>query len=397
MKGSVLSEDKNLINVVIESDPPGTPWNLMGVYGPPTLAGKEAFWNRIGDVIMNNVNPSMIIGDLNGTLADHENLHYSNWRNPARYSFDLRRMVARTGIVYLGSQGGKFTWFQKSKVIGGGCGLKRARLDRALASIEWRMPYPSGITHALSAATSDHRPILLDTNGGANCSKSQFKYELMWGRDPKCHWVVKNAWKEKLHQHPMINFYRKLKKTKEHLARWNKVHFKQIRHQVNEARSSLQQLKGLDNVNGEDLTKARHSLNEALAKEEIFWRRKSRVKWLQQGDSCTKFFMATTVIRRRRNYIQQVWLEDGGWERNLNNIANLFVERFSNTYIDKKSVDLPSLNFLEDCGISTQVNELLKASQPTWKLRGASDLWDKKEPLDPTECPRGSIYSIGQR
>ncbi|XP_060961007.1 uncharacterized protein LOC133031507 [Cannabis sativa] len=137
----------------------------MAVYGPPTLAGKEAFWNRIGDVIMNNVNPSMIIGDLNGTLADHENLHYSNWRNPARYLFDLRRVVARTGIIDLGAQGGKVTWFQKSKVTGGGCGLKRARLDRALASIEWRMLYPSAITHVLSAATSDHRPILLDTNG----------------------------------------------------------------------------------------------------------------------------------------------------------------------------------------------------------------------------------------
>ncbi|KAM6583680.1 hypothetical protein CsatB_010682 [Cannabis sativa] len=97
-------------------------------------------------------------------------------------------------------------------------GLKRARLDRALASIDWRLLYPSAITHVLSAATSDHRPILLDTKGGVNCSKSQFKYELMWGRDPKCHWVVKNAWKEKLHQHPMINFYRKLKKTKEHFS-----------------------------------------------------------------------------------------------------------------------------------------------------------------------------------
>ncbi|KAF4379507.1 hypothetical protein G4B88_018203 [Cannabis sativa] len=153
LKCKVSSEDKNLINVLIESDPPGNPWNLLGVYGPP---------------------------NLNGTLAYHESLHYANQGNSARYSFDLRRMVARTGIVDLGSQGGKYTWFQKSTSVGGGCSLKRARRDRALASIDWRMIHPSAITNVLSAATSDHRPILLDTEGGANYGKSMFKYELMW-------------------------------------------------------------------------------------------------------------------------------------------------------------------------------------------------------------------------
>ncbi|KAF4400687.1 hypothetical protein G4B88_001242 [Cannabis sativa] len=239
MKGTVMSEDKNLINVLIESEPPGTPWNLLGVYGPPSIMGREVFWNRIGDLILNNTNPTVIIGDLNGTLADNENLHYSNWRNPARYSFDLRRMVARTGMIDLGSQGGKFTWFQKLKATSGGCGLKRARLDRALASIEWRLLYPNAITHVLSAATSDHRPILLDMNGGTNCNRTYFKYELMWGRDPKCYWVVKNAWKEKLHQHPMINFYRKLKNTKDQLARWNRIQFKLIGNQMGGGRKTL--------------------------------------------------------------------------------------------------------------------------------------------------------------
>ncbi|XP_060972639.1 uncharacterized protein LOC133038488 [Cannabis sativa] len=270
-------------------------------------------------------------------------------------------MVARTGIVDLGSQGGKYTWFQKSTSVGGGCSLKRARLDRALASIDWRMIHPSAITNVLSAATSDHRPILLDTEGGANCGKSMFKYELMWGRDPKCHWVVKNAWKDKLHQNPMINIYRKLKRTKEHLSKWNRAHFRLIGNQVSDARSTLQQLESRDFVNGDELAKARDNLNEALAREEIFWRQKSRVKWLQQGDRCTKFFMATTVIRRRRNYIQQVRKEDGSWERNPNCITKMFIERFNNTFIDKKTTPLPVLSWLEEWNISSHENELLKA------------------------------------
>ncbi|KAF4396269.1 hypothetical protein F8388_019815 [Cannabis sativa] len=41
LRSGVLCEnaygDKNLISIVIESDPPGNPWNLLGVYGPPVL------------------------------------------------------------------------------------------------------------------------------------------------------------------------------------------------------------------------------------------------------------------------------------------------------------------------------------------------------------------------
>ncbi|KAF4358091.1 hypothetical protein G4B88_017079 [Cannabis sativa] len=127
----------------------------------------------------------MLLGDLNGTLVDHECINYTNQHNSARYSFDLRRM------------------FQKTLGTIGGASVKRARLDRALASIDWRLLFPNAIVEAITVSTSDHKPILLNTDGGARCTRAQFKYELMWGRDPRCLWVVRNAWRDKLHQNPM--------------------------------------------------------------------------------------------------------------------------------------------------------------------------------------------------
>ncbi|KAF4369793.1 hypothetical protein G4B88_022178 [Cannabis sativa] len=147
------------------------------------------------------------------------------------------RMVSRTGLIDLGCQGGRFTWYQKASTTQGSAAIKRARLDRALASTEWRILFPNAIVELLTVSTSDHKPIMLNTEGGARCSKPQFKYELMWGRDPRCFWVVRNAWREELHTNPMINLYRKLKKTKDHLQKWNKTQFRHIRHQVEEAKS----------------------------------------------------------------------------------------------------------------------------------------------------------------
>ena len=54
-------------------------------------------------------------------------------------------------------------------------------------------------------------------------------------------------------------------------------------------------------------------LKRAIKNEEIFWRTKSRVQWLQEGDKNTKFFHAQTMKRRRRNTIRGLKEDDGIW------------------------------------------------------------------------------------
>ncbi|XP_060969051.1 uncharacterized protein LOC133036541 [Cannabis sativa] len=339
---TIHEQDKNWISGTIESDPPGTKWNLLGIYGPPTLNGKEAFWTRVAEFCVRCQSPTLLLGDLNGTLADNESINYTNHGNSARYSFDLRRMVARTGLVDLGCMNGKFTWFQRCAGSIGGTSVKRARLDRALASVDWRLLFPNAVVECMTVSTSDHKPILLNTDGGARCTKAQFKYELMWGRDPRCYWVVRNAWRNQLHLNPMINMYRKLKKTKEYLQRWNKTHFRKIQQQVMEARSDVEKAESPDQVVADSLEKARSKLNEALRREEIFWRQKSRVAWLKEGDQCTKFFMASTVIRRRKNFIQTIKMENGEWVSNLKSITDLFITKFNSTFSKNSALCAPA-------------------------------------------------------
>ena len=50
-----------------------------------------------------------------------------------------------------------------------------------------------------------------------------------------------------------------------------------------------------------------------LCQEELFWFQKSREKWVKFGDRNTTFFHAQSIIRRKRNKIHGLFLQDGSW------------------------------------------------------------------------------------
>lgn len=55
----------------------------------------------------------------------------------------------------------------------------------------------------------------------------------------------------------------------------------------------------------------KHELGVQYQKEEVYWRQKSRVQWLQEGDRNSKFFYAFVTQRRQRNCIERLVTEHG--------------------------------------------------------------------------------------
>ncbi|KAF4396369.1 hypothetical protein G4B88_019169 [Cannabis sativa] len=210
----VVIEKDSIVNKGwdITSDPQGVKWHFQGMYGPPHGRDEEDHWLSIGETITASQIPTLILGDLNGTL-----------------------MVSCVGVVDLGYHDPPFTWTKSNIQSQQGRLIKEARLDRSLATTDWRILFPSAVVNHLSATVSDHRPILLDTAVGVNCKGRLFKYENMWARDQRCFWVVREAWAKRLHQNSMTNFHRKVKQTCRKLSWWNKTQFKKLSLQVAEA------------------------------------------------------------------------------------------------------------------------------------------------------------------
>lgn len=68
--------------------------------------------------------------------------------------------------------------------------------------------------------------------------------------------------------------------------------------------------------------------NKVLEQEFVFWKQKSRLQWLLDGDRNTKFFHLTTVMGRRRNKIERLKNSVGVFVEEAKGIKALAVRLF---------------------------------------------------------------------
>ena len=125
------------------------------MYGEAQTAERHKTWDMLKRIKSSSSLPWVCIGDFN------EVLHRSEHQGPQERSYaqiaGFREMVDVCGLVDLGFQGRKWTF--ERKVAGGA--YCRVRLDRALATVDWRTRFPGAVVKHLTAAGSDHEPILL--------------------------------------------------------------------------------------------------------------------------------------------------------------------------------------------------------------------------------------------
>ncbi|XP_062118300.1 uncharacterized protein LOC133831913 [Humulus lupulus] len=165
------------------------------------------------------------------------------------------------------------------------------------------------------------------------------------------------------------------------LARWNKLQFKQISKQVEDARRKLEELEHNRPNQVASCEMARSTLNEALLREEIHWRQKSRVTWLQEGDKCSKFFMAFTVIRRRRNYIQHLRVDSNTWLNDTKQIGEKFRERFKEIFTKQPVIFPTGLSMLNLQDISQVERDQLE------EIPLDKEIWDNINNMGRDKAP----------
>jgi hypothetical protein len=278
----------------------GMEWAFAGVYGPTRDALRRLMWEELAGLKFLWELPWCIGGDFNVTLFHNER---SGRVCRRRAVADFADFAAEMGLMDLPLAGGVSTWANN---------LSWSRLDRFLVSPEWELSYPGLMQKKLLRVCSDHTPIIL-MRGCLHNGKSSFKFENMWLKVDGFVDKVRVWWSSfSFVGSPSFILAKKLRALKGEIKRWNREEFGNVGARIKAWEEELEMLDRFEEVRRlSEEEKARRKalaadLEASLLQEEISWRHKSRVRWLKEGDKCTKFFHQVASANRRNNSIESL-------------------------------------------------------------------------------------------
>lgn len=136
--------------------------------------------------------------------------------------------------------------------------------------------------------------------------------------------------------------------------------------------------------NKQEETRLNCALDEVWAKEEGYWRQRSRIQWLKSGDRNTKLFHQATVERRRKNNISRLQRSDRSWVESEVDIMKECEEYFQHIFKTKgcRGVyeQLQCVPQLVDAEINAVLTRMLDREEV--KKKSSSSGWNKAPGLD---------------
>ncbi|XP_020211577.1 uncharacterized protein LOC109796303 [Cajanus cajan] len=279
-------------------------WFCTFVYASPHPQFCIDLWRELCSLASGIDRPWALMGDFNAVLKNFERSNSSGSRSH-RGDKAFCDFVQQNNLIDIGFQGSPYTWRRGSLF---------ERLDRVLASYEWRMDFPEAEVTHLNPLKLDHVPVLLKLKNQRtlNSTRRPFRFEAAWLTHVNFKEVVKQSWRINGSWNDRVQHIQKA------CLDWNRSVFGNVFFQK---RKLLRRLHGISrtlysgpNKFLENLqTKLWQELEMVLHREEVIWFQKSRCKWLTMGDRNTRFFHGSTIVRRRKNRITKIINDEGEW------------------------------------------------------------------------------------
>ncbi|CAN0926384.1 LINE-1 reverse transcriptase homolog [Linum grandiflorum] len=335
---------------------------LTGFYGYPHRSQRKASWDLLRSVHATVPDPWCCIGDYNNLLDASE----KKGRHPHLPTLitGFREAVLDCGLTDIHMEGYPFTW-EKSR---GTAGCVEEKLDRALATANWKAKFPFAMLRNCLAPVSDHSPLVLDTHPMVRIHhRRRFRFENKWRTEPQLREVMEKGWEEATGSE--INI--KLDKCATVLNSWGRDLHMLFRDKLTAVDRQLEELRWSDAT--DDVADYNQCCAEKLTllqQQDDHWRQRAKQFWCKDGDLNTKFFHSIANGRRKRKEITRLRDTHGQWVTEQPGVMHLAMTYFENLFAGGLSNWEAVVQHVQPV-VSTVDNELLLAPFTHEEFRAA--------------------------
>ena len=185
-----------------------------------------------------------------------------------------------------------------------------------MANNAWFQKFPGSRVHHLCYDSSDHVPLFINLSGlEPPPRKKCFRFKEMWLLDNRCGETVEASWCSSISEIGDSAIIKKVERCGKDLAWWNRNIFGNVKLELERKRKVLVQaeMEAVSSGLSFWIRELKHEINILLDREARMWKQRSRVLWLSNGDSNTKFFHTKATQRHRKNIIGGVRDDHNSW------------------------------------------------------------------------------------
>jgi hypothetical protein len=230
---------------------------------------------------------------------------------------------------------------------------------------------------------SDHRPIIIDTQGAEKIKRSPARgltprFEAKWLEEEDYMSIVQNAWEREVHMNQK-NVSSAVKGVLGELVDWNRNVLGDLEKRISKLKKELEmwRRKGIspEQIRREGLI--RFKLSRLEDQRDTYWRQRAHVRWMKDGDQNTKFFHSAASERRRMNRIKRLRKDDGSVVEE-GAMREVVTNYFTNLFSSNVGTRMEDLLGHDGPRVTQDMNELLckefKAEEVKEALESIGDL-----------------------
>nr|KYP43188.1 hypothetical protein KK1_035380 [Cajanus cajan] len=281
-------------------------WVCTAVYANPRVDLRQQVWAHLRELGGRIKLPWLVLGDFNEIMLSTK---CRGGRFSVSRASQFLEVLNDCNLLDMGAKGLRFTWYRNQHGV-----VLAKRLDRVVCNVAWQAMFPEAYDENLCRVYSDHCPLLLRREGSRDNSHDRpFRFQAAWATHKDFERVVREAWCRNT-----LTLASGLQAIRVDAIKFNHEVFGNI---ITRKKALQRRLKGvqlqLEIGESDSLSRLEKAiqveLDETCLQEEFLWFQKSREKWVRFGDRNTSFFHAQTLVRRRKNKIQGLFLPDGSW------------------------------------------------------------------------------------